>query len=261
MHPRNIYNKRLDFKALADEFPEFRKHTVLDIKGRIAFDFKDLEALRTLSKTLLKKDFNLDLHFPQNGLIPTIPLRLNYILFIEDLLKSINRIEAIKGLDIGTGASCIYPLISARKNKWYMIGTDINYNAIEYAQRNVAKNALSHLIEVVLVKEETVLEEILRRDDARYDFCMCNPPFFGNPNELCSQLKRKLNRPLPKNAFVAEMHEVLTEGGEFAFVSKMIDESNKFHDRIRLYTSMIGIKRNIKPLLEKLQKMPCIKST
>ncbi|GJQ88021.1 hypothetical protein Trydic_g12945 [Trypoxylus dichotomus] len=57
------------------------------------------------------------------------------------------------------------------------------------------------------------------------------------------------------------MHEVLTEGGEFTFISKMIDESSEFQDRIRVYTSMVGIKRHIKPLLEKLQKMPCVKAT
>lgn len=29
MHPRNIYNKRLNFNALASKFPEFKKHTTL----------------------------------------------------------------------------------------------------------------------------------------------------------------------------------------------------------------------------------------
>lgn len=62
---------------------------------------------------------------------------------------------------------------------------------------------------------------------------MCNPPFFGNANELCSQLKRKINRPASNNAFAAEMHEVLTEGGEVKFISRIIDESVQFQNRIR----------------------------
>ncbi|KAI4470659.1 sam-dependent methyltransferase [Holotrichia oblita] len=56
------------------------------------------------------------------------------------------------------------------------------------------------------------------------------------------------------------MHEVITIGGEFTFVSKIIDESSEFQDRIRIYTSMLGIKRNVKLLLQKLHKIPAIKS-
>lgn len=108
-------------------------------------DFKNIEALRILSKILLKKDFNLDVHFPHNGLVPTIPLRLNYILFIEDLLK-LSQHECIKGLDIGVGASCIYPLIAAKKNGWQMVGTDINADTLTCAQNNINNNNLSHLI-------------------------------------------------------------------------------------------------------------------
>lgn len=107
--------------------------------------------MKVLSKTLLKRDFNLEVHFPQDSLIPTIPLRLNYILFIEDLLdvaKSTN----IKGIDIGTGASCIYPLIAARKNGWKMVGTDIDSNALQYAQQNVTDNKLDHLIKGIILK-------------------------------------------------------------------------------------------------------------
>ncbi|GJQ88022.1 hypothetical protein Trydic_g12946 [Trypoxylus dichotomus] len=164
MHCRNIYNKRIDFKTLANEFPEFKRHTVLDLKGRVTLDFKDAEAVRALSTTLLKKDFDLDVYFPKNGLIPTVPLRLNYILFIEDLLRSLNRIECIKGLDIGTGSSCIYPLISAKKNGWHMIGTDINCDTVNCAQQNVVTNALTHLVQVVHVKKKSILREILERD-------------------------------------------------------------------------------------------------
>ena len=64
-------------------------------------DFKKPECLRSLSWALLKEDFNLDVEMPLDRLIPTIPLRLNYILWLEDLLSSINGEGDIKGIDIG----------------------------------------------------------------------------------------------------------------------------------------------------------------
>ena len=39
-----------------------------------------------LSKCLLKKDFGLDIEFPQGSLAPSLTLKLNYLLWIQDLL-------------------------------------------------------------------------------------------------------------------------------------------------------------------------------
>lgn len=88
-----------------------------------------------------------------NRLIPTIPLRLNYILWIEDILEmsqSTDKAE-VKGVDIGTGASCIYPLLGARKNNWHFLATesdDFNFN---FANRNVEKNLLSHSVKGIYI--------------------------------------------------------------------------------------------------------------
>ena len=39
---------------------------------------------------------------PLNRLIPTIPLRLNYILWLEDILESLKKTdEPVHGIDIG----------------------------------------------------------------------------------------------------------------------------------------------------------------
>lgn len=47
----------------------------------------------------------------------------------------------------GTGASCIYPLLAAKKFKWSMVGTDINKESIQNANTNVEKNNLQDLIQ------------------------------------------------------------------------------------------------------------------
>lgn len=72
-----------------------------DVTGKITIDFKDPHSLRVLTKCLLKSDFNLDVDIPKDRLVPTLPLRLNYILWLEDLLDTVQRKEKIWGLDIG----------------------------------------------------------------------------------------------------------------------------------------------------------------
>lgn len=67
----------------------------------MTIDFKDPQVLRILTTCLLKSDFNLDVLIPEDRLVPTLPLRLNYILWIEDLMNFINKKESITGLDIG----------------------------------------------------------------------------------------------------------------------------------------------------------------
>lgn len=63
-------------------------------------DFEDENALRILTKCLLKRDFNLTVNIPPKQLVPTLPLRLNYILWIEDMVKTF-QFENVIGLDIG----------------------------------------------------------------------------------------------------------------------------------------------------------------
>lgn len=46
-------------------------------------------------------DFGLDVTIPEDRLVPTLPLRLNYILWLEDLLAAINLPNNIRGIDIG----------------------------------------------------------------------------------------------------------------------------------------------------------------
>jgi len=72
------------------------------LNGKIVFDFKNQEGLRLLTTILLKKDFGLDVDLPVGRLIPTIPLRLNYLLWIEDLFNlNYDNTKKIKGIDIG----------------------------------------------------------------------------------------------------------------------------------------------------------------
>lgn len=80
-------------------------------------------------------------------MIPTIPLRLNYILWIEDLLGIFGSAgEQISGIDIGTGASSVYCLLGAKSKGWHMTGTEVDDVSIQYARANIDRNRLCDLI-------------------------------------------------------------------------------------------------------------------
>lgn len=83
--------------------------------------------MRVLSQCCLHKDFQLDIELPPHKLLPTIPLRVNYLLWIEDLLKHVRLSGEISGIDIGCGASCIYCLLAVRLNSaWKMFALEID---------------------------------------------------------------------------------------------------------------------------------------
>ena len=85
-----------------------------------------------MTKSLLKRDFGLKIELPPNRLCPPVPNRLNYLLWIQSLLDttsdnysdSYDRDREVLGLDIGTGASAIYPLLGCvQRPKWRFAGT------------------------------------------------------------------------------------------------------------------------------------------
>lgn len=59
--------------------------------------------MRALTCTLLKEDFGLTIEIPLERLIPTVPLRLNYIHWVEDLIDGQKQLR--RGIDIGTDAA------------------------------------------------------------------------------------------------------------------------------------------------------------
>ncbi|GLH03479.1 U6 small nuclear RNA (adenine-(43)-N(6))-methyltransferase [Gryllus bimaculatus] len=259
MHPRNIYKHPPSFKDMAIKYPEFRKFAKPDISGKITLDFKDPEALRALTQTLLLKDFDLNVNIPLTRLVPTLPLRLNYLLWIEDLLDAVgiqrSDFASVKGIDIGTGASCIYPLLAAKQNNWSMMATEVDNESFKIAEANVTANNLQHLITVKLVEGSKLLTNILE-EDKNYTFSMCNPPFFSSEDDLDFTSKsRSPCRPPPHNGITGDLKELVAPGGEVAFILKMMDESKELGQKIKIYTTMIGHKSSLAVLKLELTKL------
>ncbi|KAG5913814.1 hypothetical protein E4U53_004764, partial [Claviceps sorghi] len=120
-HFRNLYAKPTDFQRLARLDPDF----AAVVKGR-DLDFRDPAAVMQLTKTLLRLDFGIKIHLPDDRLCPPVPNRHNYILWLKDLLDTSSYDgpgQKRTGLDIGTGASCIYPLLGCVQRPWSFVAT------------------------------------------------------------------------------------------------------------------------------------------
>lgn len=231
MHPRNPYKTPPNFKDMAIQYSEFRKVVTQDITGKIHLDFNDPIALRTLTTTLFLKDFQLKVSIPETSLIPTLPSRLNYLLWVEDLTSALtDKNNPTLGLDVGTGASAVYPLLAVKHLGWRMFATesdDVNYKA---AMKNIESNDMEQKINLVQVNKGELLS-FIRDDSLTFDFMMCNPPFFS--------LDKVIESP-PGSA-----PEMMTEGGEVEFVSKLIAESKEKSVKVRICTVLLGHKSSL----------------
>eukprot|EP00249_Psilotum_nudum_P018251 c26713_g1_i2 orf=144-1733(+) len=161
MHPRNRYAENPpDFSLLASLYPDFGKFVSFPPDGtrkrrRGRIDWTDYNATRQLTRVLLDHDYGIKWWIPDGQLCPAVPNRVNYIHWIADLLSSTpvlgneNERKQVIGIDIGTGASCIYPLLGAALHSWHFVGTDFTPVALSWAQKNVEQNEhLTQLIEI-----------------------------------------------------------------------------------------------------------------
>lgn len=72
---------------------------------QLSLNFRSTDAVRSLARAMLHNDFGLDVELPSDCLVPRVPQRLNYVLFIDDLL-TMNGIDTdVLGIDIGEYAS------------------------------------------------------------------------------------------------------------------------------------------------------------
>ena len=104
------------------------------------------------------------------------------------------------GLDIGTGASCIYPLLAIRAlANLRFIATELDEESYAAAELNVHANAAQDRVRLVKIDAQAdhVLPEELRGKEAEcVDFTMCNPPFYESHDEIAASLRRKELAPV-----------------------------------------------------------------
>ncbi len=194
-----------------------------------------------LNAALLKYFYGIEnWQIPKGYLCPPVPGRADYIHYMADLLEdSVHQNFAdgkpIKCLDVGVGANCIYPIIGNKEYGWSFVGSDIDPVALESAARIVESNpGLSENIELRLQKNPTNIFREIIRDNERFSLTICNPPFHSSPEEANQAALRKLRNlkgiksTVSKLNFGGQSGELWCEGGEKAFVLKMIFESCEF---------------------------------
>ncbi|CAM9946766.1 unnamed protein product [Pylaiella littoralis] len=165
-----------------------------------------------------------------------------------------------RGIDIGTGASCIYPLLGAKVAGWSFLATEIDAVSAEWAEKNVRSNGLQGQVSVRLVhplsgdggdgEDDAApgpLLTTLGEEDGDFDFSMTNPPFFESADEAGQN-------PDTATGEMAAEGEVACPGGEVAFVRAIIRDSLRLKQRVRWYTTMVGKKSNAKKLLRVLRE-------
>ncbi|KAJ2377010.1 hypothetical protein IW150_001632 [Coemansia sp. RSA 2607] len=240
--------ERVDYLWLSKKHPSLHAHLKTTSRGT-TLNFQDAAAVRTLNRALLLEYYDLDVYLPATSLCPTVANRLNYLLWIKNnIIGEIAGNEELLGLDVGTGASCIYPLLGVRVLGARFVATDINRESVEVAQQNVAKNTLTDRITVVLNEQRSVTlpldhPEMLGKS---FSFSMCNPPFYANEQE--QETLRQQKRTQPRQQTVAKPDELYTEGGEQQFVLSMADESKAWSERVHWYSTMVGRKQTLAEL-------------
>lgn len=264
LHPRNRHRERYDFPALAACCPELARFVTCSGRGEASIDFANPTAVKTLNRALLQLYYDIaGWDIPPGFLCPPIPGRADYLHHLADLLASDNgsvipRGDAVRALDIGVGANCVYPLIGHREYGWSFVGADIDPKALASAQRIVQANP--GLAAAIQLRQQHKPAQVFRGilgPREHFDVTLCNPPFHASLAEAREGTQRKwrnLGRgpdagerstPAPRLNFGGQGAELHCPGGEAAFIRQMIGESAALPERCLWFTTLVSKAANL----------------
>ncbi|MCP9237749.1 23S rRNA (adenine(1618)-N(6))-methyltransferase RlmF [Lewinella sp. JB7] len=254
MHPKNRYREPHDFVALRALEPELDSYFITTPDGRTSLDFSQPRAVYLLNRTLLLRDYGLK-HWdiPQENLTPPIPGRLDYIHALHELHPVTNRV-----LDIGTGASLIYPILGVGEYGWSFVGTDISARSVKVARALIKFNPVLKKVEVREQSDPGRVFAGVIGDEERFDVTMCNPPFFTNRQEARKAAGKKwakLDRADGGLSFGGADEELWTPGGEPRFLRTMVEESVDFAGRVGWFTTLVSKGGYLKPAVGHLARV------
>lgn len=258
MHPANPHIAGYDFEALTRSHPELEPFLRPNPDGAISLDFADPTAIKTLNRALLVHTYGVpDWDIPEGFLCPAIPGRLDYLLHLKDL---IGETKDVRILDVGTGASLIYPVLGRSAFGWRFVATDADSEALASAASILDRNP--RLKSGITLRSQDdprrVLAGVLRRGD-RFHAVMCNPPFHESEEQVRAATRRKwknLGREKALDAmrnFSGRSHELWCEGGETAFIRTMIAESVRFAGQVGWFTSLVAKASHLNDLIQAIR--------
>ncbi len=253
LHPRNRHRAGYDFAALATVSPALRLFVRTNPYGTVSIDFANPSAVLALNQALLKLSYGIaQWDVPPGYLCPPIPGRADYLHHLADLLSggvdaAIPRGPSVAILDIGVGASCIYPLIGVREYGWRFAGTELDPVALRHAQQIVAGNpALVGLVEFRQQRSATAIFQSVLAPCESFAACICNPPFHTSAEAAAAGTHRKLRNlgqsqsSKPVLNFGGQPAELWCRGGEVAFIRRLINESVRRPQTCRWFTTLLS---------------------
>ncbi len=259
MHKRNLHKKQYNFNKLTKVNTEL-EHFVFtnELNNRQTIDFSNPDAVKALNSALLKAHYNIKhWEFPDENLCPPIPSRVDYLHYLSDLIGDTSNSKTTI-LDIGTGATCIYPLLGTQVYNWNFVGTEIDQSSIKIAQTILDKNNLSDNIKLRFQEDKNnILNGIIKPND-KFTASICNPPFFKSLEEAQNANKRKqenLGLESTQRNFSGNNNEIWYKGGEKAFLHNYLYQSSLFKDNCEWFTSLVSKKENVKSMSASLKKL------
>lgn len=147
MHPRNPFRMKPNFADLASRHLDLAEHVQTTSKGKSRIDFECAEAVRALTRVLLLEAFELNVKFDSERLVPAVPQRMNYLLWIQDIYRTAGCGQPWTGLDLGTGACSILPLLGCRiEPNWSFVASEVDARSACNATANIYTNHLESRI-------------------------------------------------------------------------------------------------------------------
>lgn len=268
LHPRNRHRNRYDFAELKQASSALTDYLRPGPHGETTIDFANPLAVRALNQALLAHYYQVNAwDIPEGFLCPPVPGRADYLHHLADLLAedSGGVIPAQASvLDIGVGANCIYPLIGQHEYGWRFTGSETDAEALRNAARILEANPeLQRMIRLRRQKDsQHIFTGIIHKNES-YDATLCNPPFHDSEQSARKGSERK-RRNLGQDAhgslnFGGRQEELWCEGGEVAFISKMISESRAFASEIRWFTSLVSKGEHLPALYRTMQEAGVVK--
>lgn len=256
MHPKNPHKDRYDLARLMKDSAELRSFIIKSKRDEDTIDFDDPRALRALNAALLKTHHQVQFwDIPATYLCPPVPGRCDHLLYVADLFH--NK-RGLKVLDLGVGANCIYPLLGVSLFDWSFVGVDISPEALQAAQLIIDKNKLNDSVELRLQNDPArKLSGVIQAGES-FDLVICNPPFHGSPEEALAGTQRKrVNLGLSEKSklnFGGTSSELWCEGGEIAFVDRLMEESVRFRQQVKWFSSLVSKDDHANTLIKYLER-------
>ncbi len=274
LHPRNRHQGRYDFPALIKSTPELAKFVIINPYGKESIDFASPDAVRVFNRALLKSFYGIaHWDIPADYLCPPVPGRADYVHFLADLLASGNegvipRGAAVRVLDVGMGANCVYPLIGYSDYRWHFLGSEIDATALASAKTIVQSNGLNKVIQLRQQSNPKHILSGLLDSAERFDLTLCNPPFHASLDEATRGSTRKWRalgkadpkRKLPVLNFGGQAAELWCEGGEVRFVTQLISESAQLPQQVLWFSTLVSKASNLPAIQTALKKAGALES-